>query len=486
MNKVRWMFLLALSTCLLFQSRQAIALAKAQPKPPEKPGLSELIPPDKLKEDLDFLFKTIEEVHPNMYAYVTKERFAVHRDGLSKEIDRPMTRLQFYKKVAPVVAKLKSGHTFVYPFLAEFKRHLEGGGKIYPISLRFDGDNVILAKTFGHDELPIGGTVCQINGQDARSIMGRYATYFAAECRNMNPSILGQDKTLWCLFWLEFGQEEPLNLTVRATDGTMKKCAVKATTFEQAMATKPQSASVKEDPYTYRALPEARAALIEIRSFRDTDRFHEFLRETFEEIKEQAFGNLIVDVRDNPGGNSNVAKALLEFLTGKPIREFDEFGIKFSKQYCEANQGVLEQFRKALPEKNLKVGSFVKLSCKEWPAAPVEENPLRFDGRTFVLIGPRTASTSVMFASAIRGLGIGTLVGSETMDTTSLYGECFKITLPNTGLQASVACKFFLLVGGRDDGRGLLPDYDVKETAEDTAKDLDTVLQFTLDLIKKG
>ena len=123
---------------------------------------------------------------------------------------------------------------------------------------------------------------------------------------------------------------------------------------------------------------------------------------------------------------------------------------------------------------------------KDFPAAPAEENPLRFKGRTYVLIDSGSASTSVMFASTIKGLGIGTIVGTETMDTTSLYGETFPVTLPNTGLQASIACKYFLMVGGRTDGRGVVPDYEVTQKPADMVTNVDTVFQFTLDLVKEG
>ena len=75
------------------------------------PTYTQLVPPEKLKEDLDFLFKTIEEVHPNMYAYVSQEEFKQLKEQLYERISRPIKSLNFYKVVAPVVASLRSGHT---------------------------------------------------------------------------------------------------------------------------------------------------------------------------------------------------------------------------------------------------------------------------------------------------------------------------------------------------------------------------------------
>lgn len=486
MKKAYWAFLLALACCLP-RSGVSIAAPDNKAKRAEVGICSELVPPDKLKEDLDFLFKTIEDVHPNMYAYISEAEFAPHRENLYRQIDRPMTRLKFYKQVAPVLAKLKNGHTFVYPFTKEFKEYLEKGGKIFPLAIRHDGEDIILVRHYGSESLPMGGTILTIGGEDARQKMARFATYVAAECRETNPAILERDEMLWSLLWLEYGAAHILSIRIRGPGGTIKDYAIRAVTPEEAKAIRSEMGLRAKKRYIYRHLREYDTGIIEITSFTSTEqaRFEQFLRNTFLEIQEKGVSNLIIDIRQNPGGDSRLSSMLLGYLTEKPIREFEEFGIKFSPQLCKAKPEYREALQRAFPERSFEIGSYVTFSAKDWPAQQPEENPLSFGGRTFVLVGPQTASTSVMFASAIRGLSVGTLVGAETMDTTSLYGECFNITLPNTGVQASVACKYFLLVGGKDDGRGLLPDYEVIQEPEDTAKGVDTALHFTLDLIQK-
>jgi len=94
----------------------------AEPQTPNQesnqPSYLKPITPDKLKEDLDFLFKTIEEVHPNMHAYTSKEEFDPLQKQLYKSVNHPMNRIEFYKLTAPVVASLKNGHTFIGPPLS--------------------------------------------------------------------------------------------------------------------------------------------------------------------------------------------------------------------------------------------------------------------------------------------------------------------------------------------------------------------------------
>ena len=58
--------------------------------------------------------------------------------------------------------------------------------------------------------------------------------------------------------------------------------------------------------------------------------------------------------------------------------------------------------------------------------------------------------------------------------------------LPNSQVEAGVASKLLICACGKPDGRGVIPDYEVKQKPEDTAKGIDTVLQFTLNLIESG
>lgn len=103
----RLKIILALMICCSLQTAVIFAKSTVENNEPNKADYSKLIEQGKLKEDLDFLFKTIEEVHPNMYAYTSKEEFTPLREGLYRQIYRPMTRLNFLKLVAPTIAQLK-------------------------------------------------------------------------------------------------------------------------------------------------------------------------------------------------------------------------------------------------------------------------------------------------------------------------------------------------------------------------------------------
>jgi len=469
-----------------------IATTFAEPQTPNQesnqPSYLKPITPDKLKEDLDFLFKTIEEVHPNMHAYTSKEEFDPLQKQLYKSVNHPMNRIEFYKLTAPVVASLKNGHTFIEVPLMDFQEYAKKGGKYFPLGLHWNGENIILSDYHGHLKLSIGAVVLTIDNQNAKEFLIKTAKYFAAEGKTYNLAMLQRTGHLPMFLWLEKGNVESLILQIKTNDGDVKKYDIKALGYEElknyqkkkvnkAGSITKSTSKPENQWYSYRYIQEYDTGLIEFNMFYDMEQFKKFLKETFTKIRDQNVSSLIIDIRNNPGGSSNIGDELLKYLTDKPFRQFEKIQIKISRQLFKTQSGL----KKLYPDAAM--GSTV---TNEGEFEKPQDNPLRFKGRVFVLIGPKSASSSVCFASAVKHFHIGTLIGQETVDTPVSYGDCIYEVLPSSGLRFSTACKHFVDAGGKPDGRGVIPDYEAKQKPQDSAKDVDTVIQFTLNLIKSS
>jgi hypothetical protein len=67
-----------------------------------------------LKSDVDFTHTKLQNLHPNLYWYI-KVSFDFKFDSIKSTIDQPITPLAFYKKLSPIVAAVRQGHTYLYP-----------------------------------------------------------------------------------------------------------------------------------------------------------------------------------------------------------------------------------------------------------------------------------------------------------------------------------------------------------------------------------
>jgi hypothetical protein len=226
-----------------------LADSKISDEEPNQTDYLKPIPGDKLKEDLDFLFKTIEEVHPNMYAYTSKEEFSKLCNQLYGQTSRPMTPREFYKAVAPVVASLKNGHTYIEPFKNQLKQFLEAGGTIFPLALHWDGSKLIVVKNYTSATLPIGGTVLTLNGQQAAEVFYKFARCFPAEKKSMNPHVIQQPGLFGWLLHLEYGLAESWTLQIEGIDGAVNTYVVEPIPLAKIVGAPPEPTAENKKNY---------------------------------------------------------------------------------------------------------------------------------------------------------------------------------------------------------------------------------------------
>jgi hypothetical protein len=150
-----------------------------------------------------------------------------------------------------------------------------------------------------------------------------------------------------------------------------------------------------------------------------SERFDAFAERVFRLLDQDAVSRLVVDVRHNGGGNSEVDDPLIRGL----------------------------QARSA------------------W----------RAPGRLFCLIGEGTFSSAVWTADDLRKLG-AVLVGSPTGGKPNSYGDTRSFTLPNAGVPVSYSTKQFRLVEG-EDPPSLAPSLAVEPTVADLRAGRDPVLE---------
>ena len=62
-------------------------------------------------EDVDSLVYRLCEIHPNVFSVVTPTNFLMQAHAIKQSFPDSLTTLEFYKKVAPLVASIGDGHT---------------------------------------------------------------------------------------------------------------------------------------------------------------------------------------------------------------------------------------------------------------------------------------------------------------------------------------------------------------------------------------
>ena len=68
-----------------------------------------------LLEDIDYGYKKLKKLHPDLYWYVDKDSLDNKIAALKNAIDKPLNVQEFYERLAPVFAEIRQGHLSVRP-----------------------------------------------------------------------------------------------------------------------------------------------------------------------------------------------------------------------------------------------------------------------------------------------------------------------------------------------------------------------------------
>jgi len=454
-------------------------------------------PPSELLDDLSFLMNTLEQVHPNLYAFVSPAEIQAELHRIEATLTVPMTRLTFYRIVAPLVSRFKDGHTMAVPPREERREYTSQGALLFPLDLNFGDGQVTVTHNFTSDSLVNPGTrVLAINGVPIEQIEARLLQYVSGQRDAWRRQVL-TGRFRWQM-WLVYGFESPYTVTVQRNTirgATRVDRTFLGITLEELKAR--QSAlkqQPEEPPFTFRVLdgdaPEG-VALLDMNRFAQRDRFTTFLDSVFTVIQDDAVWDLIIDVRGDGGGNSVLGDQLIRYIYDKPYAQTARMDVKVSKQirkhfaswlpwYVRWNPTMAGHFYKRLWD--APVGAIVSF---EATPDSLPANPLRFKGRIYLLVDAGTFSSATMFAATLKDYGIATLIGEETGGLATAYGELYPFQLPNTHLAFSCSSKRFLRPSGVDDGRGVIPDVEVNPADFANRPNVDPELATALKVIEE-
>jgi len=443
-----------------------------------------LYQPDELKVDLEGMIRTCEIVHPDLYYYTPKPKIQKFLAEIERQLNRPMTRMQFYPYVARLAAAFGDGHTYANLPIEEWKAYTENNGVLFPFEVIHKDDGLRI-KTVWPDSarLQPGDRLLSVNGFSADSLLQSFVAEMSGPA---NFRLALATKIYKILLWVHWIHSPYQLVFVSQKTGQRDSTTVPGLGFKEIQKKQQtRAANDKSLDYEYRELAN-NMAYINFRHMRNPGKFDQFLQTTFRRIREHRCRGLIVDLRENGGGDSKLGNALLSYITDKPYRFSARVEWKVSAPLKQYLKGFIPSAIRWLPlyrfsATGRKIWNTPEGEMAVWespPRAP-EANPLRYTGPVCFLIGPNTFSSAMLLANGVADYHLATLIGEETGGRPNGFGEVYLFDLKNTRLQVSVSSKRFVRANGdTSDRRGVLPDFTVHQTQADLENGVDTVLQF--------
>jgi hypothetical protein len=424
---------------------------------------SQNISKEKLQADLDTLYRTINDIHPNMFTNISKNEFEAQLAKIKASIDSTLTPLEFYNLTDPLVVLLRDGHTVL-----QLPKNIlnDSTRKLLPLIVKITNDSTIIIEynLSPRKELPpTGAIVKSINGVTAKELIKTGLAYSNGEMMFFRYRSLASMFTPLMLFHYKFETFRIKYTFQNKTDST---------TLSGISYDKMLTGNKQEEPranYSFKIIKDS-IGYLNFLSFINLSEFKKFSDSVFQVVKEKRIKNLIIDIRYNGGGNSKLGDELFQYISSVPFQQWGQETIKYSKERHDFYKyHVREYFLPDISDCALNdlIGNKPFGSIETEPPDSLiilRENPLRFTGKVYLLTSNFTFSSASAFAWTFKFFKMGVVVGEETGEPVVNFGDIIYQFLPNTGLQFSVSHKKFYQYGATDnDFHGVIPDLLVPE-----------------------
>jgi hypothetical protein len=398
----------------------------ARPVRPEPAGLTDRTA--RWRADLDVWAAELPKRHKNLFFHLSRDDFEKAVARLDADLPA-LADHQIVIRMMQIVASVGDGHTRV---------RWTPGPTAFPVEFARFSDGVFLVRTVSEHRHALGARLLRIHETVTDEVLTRVATALSRdndeELYTSAPRKLNSPEWLHALgiipdlnaasFELERPGGERLTLQAAAVDPRTHTDSVQLP--DPAVTPLPWSRLRRDQAYWFEFFPEQSTLYIAYNSCVDRpDRpFRDFADEVLAAIARETPRRVVVDLRNNSGGDSQVARPLIAGLGRR----------------SDVNQ----------------------------------------PGRLFVLIGRRTYSSALMNAASFRRETRAVLVGEPTGGKPNAYGEVRTFDLPNSGITVSYSTKYFRT--DRDsDPPSLFPDLRVETSSSDYFAGRDPVMQAVFD-----
>jgi hypothetical protein len=456
-----------------------------------------------------FLYRDIlQEHHPGLYWYTSKDSMDYYFNYGQQQLKDSMTEPEFRKVLNYVTSRIGCGHTSVSSSKAWSKyKDTSRLDKMFPLSLKIWNDTMVVTANLNRKDsvLKRGAVITGINGKAVHEIIDTLFEFISTDGYNRTHKYqtLSNRGFFGSLYTSLFGLSEKYSIEYIDRLGNTKTTT--APVYDPAADTIGRAAirrisSIQQPSRNERKQQRLNSirllkidsvnhtAVMDISSFRNGYGLRSFFKNSFRELQQNKIGHLIIDVRNNGGGEVTNSLLLSRYLSDHSIKICDSlYSVRKRGRYDQYiknhfwNKLFITVFTRKRNDGNYHFGYFERHYFK-----PKKND--HYNGKVYILTGGNSFSATTLFVSSVIKQDNVTVVGEETGG--GAYGNSAwlipDVTLPETGVRFRLP--LFRLVIDKNNpktGRGVQPEVEAKPTVDAIRRNADFKLDKAMELIKK-
>lgn len=484
--------------------------------------LDVLVAPEKLREDVDYANRKLQQLHPNLYWYISKEKLDYKFDSLKTTITQPLKPNDFYQKLAPIIADVKEGHLRLVPrskrlTKAEIKNLKKQKGLLSRYNFVLDGDRIFVKDNT--DRIPnmeVGTEILTIKDIPAAELLKKYRPFVNSDGENTTFQ-----KYIMALRWpsyftAEFGILDSVKVETKYRNEikTFYLQREKITKEEQKQTevlnkkqTKTSTGKTKDYNIVTKsynrdlqfATKDSTVAYMKIKTFSGTYS-KKFYKESFALLKNSPAKVLVLDVRNNLGGSLSEINNLYSYLVSDEFKFINDIEVTSRSSMFHASYfsefslplkpiaaigypfyliGTAFSVKKNNDRYYLKNNGIFSLK------KPKKNN---FKGKIYVLINGSSFSAASILPSKLKNEKRAIIVGEETggANDGTVAGRYAIERLPNSKLYLPIGLMLIQPnIEFSNTRKGVTPHHEIILTTEQILQKRDLELDWVMNDLRK-
>ena len=471
-----------------------------------------LLEPEALLADFELIRKMVLSVHPGTFRYNSEETIHAALEALKEQLSRPQSYGEAYLAMSKLTAQIKCDHTKVgfnnQNRLINSVIHYQKDK--LPFAFKWIDEEMIVTYNASEANIPRGSAILSIDGRPVKEILSALMPYVAADGNTDSNRIYKLSVSGYDFRYNAFDIFYPLRFPLK-TDSIRLEVQPFGEMAAKVLFVKPLTRDERSDilEKRYPDFPKNRddlwsfkqinpeVALLTLNSFgligwkAMTLDYKAFLREAFGELREKNIPNLIIDIRENMGGNDEMKDELYGYLSETIRYDYQRESRSRFIQFPEdlkphiRTWGENPWFYHISPDQVDSLDGYYIFRGRG-NARVIKNTKAIYEGKTFLLTSSANTSLAYYTAAQFKGQKLGLIVGQETGGNLNDIngGQILFLTLPNSTIEIDVP-----IVGGfaiqKQPNSGVVPHLKVTENRSDIALDQDPVMETVLALIKQ-
>lgn len=407
---------------------------------------------ENFRAELILLKGQLENHHPNLYLYRTPKELDATIDSIISSLDARIDMHEALHHVSFISSYIQDGHSLVYPgerVLQQFYNE----GPIFPLDIFYDGEKLNMIADYSTENIiPLGAEIVSINRVPIRDHYDFMVNRLPRDGNNFQYPRHIFYKFFPAYHGFFFGFPNSFDIEYLDSNQKIKTTKIKALPRKVIRERKEEKGDIEKKAISLQLDQDNQLAILKITTFDKQvlkydfeQKFKKEIRNALRVVKKNKFDKLVIDLRDNQGGDLDNGSFLLNQIAKKKIKLLYSLrGMKIDK---------LRSTR--VMKKKINIEGFTILPFTKY-----------YKGKVFLLTNGGSFSCSAIVANAFKREKLGLIIGEMTGGSTAIIcgSPNELITLPYSKIIYTIpTTRFKLQENVTRKERGVVPDIEVRD-----------------------